>query len=254
MTVKDDNRSEDRKMYRYRYIVICSILMTIIQIGLLIMWWRDHSEHAAMKLIQLAYFIYYVYAMYQFYLISQVRVYLDEEGIKRITQKKKEWKSISWNRIRSIHLGESSRIVKFCLWVRDEKENVAFSDWYADYIELSERIIEECQKRNPDAKIDPDVLKRLEQLKKEKVPGQNSRLDTVLSENAKAYRYRTSFIMKQLRLYVLAICVILILEFLPLSFGKSLELTVTSVVLILFFCRCSLYKNRKDRMGSDLCG
>ncbi|MDO4712227.1 MAG: hypothetical protein Q4A75_09630 [Peptostreptococcaceae bacterium] len=43
-----------------------------------------------------------IYGFYDSYLFSRVRVYLDEEGIKRITRKKKEWKSISWDRIKSI--------------------------------------------------------------------------------------------------------------------------------------------------------
>ncbi|MDO4712226.1 MAG: hypothetical protein Q4A75_09625 [Peptostreptococcaceae bacterium] len=56
-------------------------------------------------------------------------------------------------------------MVKFCFWVRDEKQDIAFSDWYTDYIELSERIIEECRKRDPDAKIDSQIIKEPEQIK-----------------------------------------------------------------------------------------
>lgn len=38
-------------------------------------------------------------------------------------------------------------------------------DRYADYIELSERIIEEYKRRDPNARIDPQILRELEQLK-----------------------------------------------------------------------------------------
>ncbi|MDO4712208.1 MAG: hypothetical protein Q4A75_09535 [Peptostreptococcaceae bacterium] len=181
-----------------------------------------------------------IYGFYDSYLFSRVRIYLDEEGIKRITKREKEWKSISWDKIKLIQLGDSSRMVKFCFWIRNEKEDVAFSDWYTDYIELSERIIEECQKRNPDAKIDPDVMKRLEQLKKEKATGQNLRLEAAKSRNTKSYRYRTKVIIKQLWRYVLAVCVILFLEILSFLLQGTWSMHF-AFMMILFISAFLLY-------------
>ncbi|MDO4712237.1 MAG: hypothetical protein Q4A75_09680 [Peptostreptococcaceae bacterium] len=89
---------------------------------------------------------------------------MDEEGITGSRGKRVEW-HISWNSITGIRIGPRDKESKFSFWIEKGMLVKQINDWYADYIELSERIIEECRKRNPDAKIDPQIIRELEQIK-----------------------------------------------------------------------------------------
>lgn len=110
------------------------------------------------------YFSFIVYLIYGFFQGINYQVKLDEDGIW-YGYGKKQIGRIYWLSISSVEWCEPTRLAKNAFSIHHGMQVSGFSDWYTDYIELGERIIAECQKRNPNVEIDPKLIDELHRLK-----------------------------------------------------------------------------------------